>query len=81
MGNGTVQKQKKGRRWILTGMKGMELVSCIHLAGFLGVITRLRNPLELRFVIHQNPGLVCIWLSRVPARVSEYRGVGVIGNR
>ncbi len=26
------------------------------MAGFLGVITRLRNPLELRFVIHQNPG-------------------------
>ncbi len=34
-----------------------------------------------RFVIHQNPGLICLWLSRVPARVSEYRGVGVIGNR
>ncbi len=31
---------------------------CIHRAGFLGVITRLRNPLELRFVIHQNPDLI-----------------------
>ncbi len=24
MGNGTVQRQKNGRRWILTGIKGME---------------------------------------------------------
>ncbi len=38
------------------------------MAGFLGVITRLRSPLELRFVIHQNPGLICIWLSSVPLR-------------
>ena len=41
------------------------------MAGVLGVITRIRNPLELRFVIHQNPGLICIWLSRVPAMVLE----------
>jgi len=55
----------------------MESVLCIHMAGFLGVITRLRNPLELRFVLHQNPGLIFIWLSRVPAMVSEYRHNGV----
>jgi len=30
------------------------------MAGVLGVIIRLRNPLELRFVIHQNPDLICI---------------------
>ncbi len=35
---------------------GRILVNSIHQAGLLGVITRLRNPLELRFVIHQNPG-------------------------
>ncbi len=42
------------------------------MVGFLGVITRLRNPLELRFVIHQNPGLICILLYRVLAMVMEY---------
>ncbi len=46
MGNGAVQRPKNGKRWILTGMRGMESV--------------------FRFVIHQNPGLICIWLSRAP---------------
>ena len=44
---------------------------CVHNAGLLGVITRLRNPLELRFVIHQNPGLICIWLSMVSVKGPE----------
>jgi len=40
------------------------------MAGFLGVITRLRNPLELRFVIHPKPRPDLHLLSRVPAMVS-----------
>ncbi len=49
MGNGTDQRPKNGSRWGLTGMEGiragdgMESVLCINMAGFLGVITRLRN--------------------------------------
>jgi len=41
----------------ISQLVGELLVNSIHQAGLSGVITRLRNPLELRFVIHQNPGL------------------------
>jgi len=46
------------------------------MAGVLGVITRLRNPLELRFVIHQNPGLIAF---DYPGFRPWYRSIGVTG--
>ncbi len=43
----------------------------IHMAGFLVQSLGYATPFELRFVIHQNPGLTIIYLSRVPVKSPE----------
>ncbi len=61
-------RKKTGRRQEYGGKILEHWKLEIRMAGVLGVITCLRNPLELRFVIHQNPGLIAF-------DYPEFRGV------